>query len=112
MRRIHINALRDRGINDADMFEAEDGAKALQIAESEDIDLFMVDWNMPRLDGLSLVKKLRTMDEYRETPIIMITSEAAKYNVVEAIKAGVTNYIVKPVKGDVIWEKIGKYFTR
>ena len=111
MRRIHINALREHGIQDADMFEAEDGERALKIAESEDIDLFMVDWNMPRLDGLQLVKKLREREEYRETPIIMITSEAAKYNVVEAVKAGVTNYIVKPVKGDVIWEKIGKYFT-
>jgi two-component system chemotaxis response regulator CheY len=66
---------------------------------------------MPKLDGLTLVKKLRAMPEYAETPVIMVTSEAAKYNVVEAIKAGVTNYIIKPVHGDTLWEKIGKYLS-
>ena len=110
MRRIHMNALREHNVNDADMIEAEDGAKALQIAKEEQVDLFLVDWNMPRLNGLQLVQTLRSMDQYEKTPIIMITSEAAKYNVVEAIKVGVTNYIVKPVKGNQIWEKIGKYF--
>lgn len=111
MRRIHMNALREHSVDDADMIEAENGAKALQIAKEQDIDLFLVDWNMPKLNGLQLVQTLRSMDRYETTPIIMITSEAAKYNVVEAIKVGVTNYIVKPVKGDRIWEKIGKYFT-
>jgi two-component system, chemotaxis family, chemotaxis protein CheY len=110
MRRIHMNALREHKVDDADMLEAEDGAKALQMAQSEQIDLFLVDWNMPRLNGLQLVQTLRTMEQYRETPIIMITSEAAKYNVVEAIKVGVTNYLVKPVRAKQIWEKIGKYF--
>lgn len=110
MRRIHMNALREHHVEDADMIEAEDGARALQVAKDEEIDLFLVDWNMPRLNGLQLVQTLRAMDRYEKTPIIMITSEAAKYNVVEAIKAGVTNYIVKPVKGNQIWEKIGKYF--
>lgn len=110
MRRIHANTLKERGVDTADLREAEDGAAALEIAERNDIDLFLVDWNMPKLDGLALVKKLRAMPEYAETPIIMVTSEAAKYNVVEAIKAGVTNYVVKPVHGNLLWEKIGKYF--
>lgn len=105
-----MNALRDHNVADAEMLEAEDGAKALELAKDGDVDLFLVDWNMPRLNGLQLVQTLRAMEEYRETPIIMITSEAAKYNVVEAVKAGVTNYIVKPVRGNQIWEKIGKYF--
>lgn len=87
MRRVHMNALREHNVDDADMIEAEDGAKALQLAHTEQIDFFLVDWNMPRLDGLRLVQTLRAMEEYRETPIIMITSEAAKYNVVEAVKA-------------------------
>ena len=104
MRRIHINVLKDRQI------EAEDGQKALELAQVNHVDLFLVDWNMPKLDGLELVKTLRLIDEYADTPIIMITSEAARYNVVEAIQAGVTNYIVKPIKGRLIWEKIGKYF--
>ena len=111
MRRIHVNLLTEHQVEDADIFQAEDGAKAFEIAQKENIDLFLVDWNMPKVDGLELVKKLRFMDNYKETPIIMITSEAARYNVVEAIKAGVTNYITKPIKGNLIWEKIGKYFT-
>lgn len=110
MRRIHANTLKEHGVDSTDLKEAEDGAIALDIAERNDIDLFLVDWNMPKLDGLALVKKLRAMPEYAETPIIMVTSEAAKYHVVEAIKAGVTNYVVKPVHGNVLWEKIGKYF--
>ncbi len=109
MRRIHINVLKDRQI-EAEILEAEDGQKALELAQVNHVDLFLVDWNMPKLDGLELVKTLRLIDEYAETPIIMITSEAARYNVVEAIQAGVTNYIVKPIKGRLIWEKIGKYF--
>jgi len=112
MRRIHMNALREHHVDDADMLEAEDGAKALALALEHKIDLFLVDWNMPKLDGLGLVKRLRSMPNYEHTPIIMITSEAAKYNVMEAVKAGVTNYIIKPVKGNVIWEKIGKDFPR
>ena len=110
MRRIHVNTLKEHGIDPGDMHQAEDGAAALEIAERNDIDLFLVDWNMPKLDGLALVKKLRQMPEYTDTPIIMITSEAAKYHVVEAVKAGVTNYVVKPVHGDTLWQKIGKYF--
>lgn len=109
MRRIHTNVLRENNIDDAGIFEAEDGAVAYEIAQKEDIDLFLVDWNMPKLNGLELVKKLRFMDKYAETPIIMITSEAAKYNVVDAVKAGVTNYVVKPIHGNVLWNKIKKY---
>ena len=91
MRRIHTNVLRENNIDDSGIFEAEDGAAAYEIAQNEDIDLFLVDWNMPKLNGLELVKKLRFMDKYAETPIIMITSEAAKYNVVDAVKAGVNS---------------------
>ena len=109
MRRIHTNTLKENNVDEADIFEAEDGAAAYDIAQAEDIDLFLLDWNMPKLDGLELVKKLRVMDKYAETPIIMITSEAAKYNVVDAIKAGVTNYVVKPIRGNVLWNKIKKY---
>ena len=91
------------------MLDAADGAEALRMAISDQIDLFLVDWNMPKLDGLSFVKKLREMGPYADTPIIMITSEAAKYNVIEAINAGVTNYVVKPIRGTVLWDKIAPY---
>ncbi len=109
MRRIHRNTLKEQNIPDESMLEAADGAEALKMAISEQIDLFLVDWNMPKLDGLAFVKKLRAMGSYSETPIIMITSEAAKYNVIEAITAGVTNYVVKPIRGNVLWEKISPY---
>lgn len=111
MRNIHKNALKAMGIKEEEMFEAEDGQRALDIAKSQKIDLFLVDWNMPKLDGLELLKRLRTNLDYSSTPIIMITSEAAKYNVMEAIEAGVTNYIVKPVTEKTFIEKIKKYIV-
>jgi len=109
MRRIHKNTLLEQNIAESDIIEATDGEEALKIAKEQDIGIFLVDWNMPKIDGLKLVQVIRAMEKYAETPIIMITSEAAKYNVVEAINAGVTNYIIKPVRGNTLWEKIGKY---
>ncbi len=109
IRSIHKNVLKDNNINDADIFEAENGNTAIEIAQKEDIGLFLVDWNMPGLNGLEFVKRVRSWPKYAETPIIMVTSEAAKYNVMEAIDAGATNYIVKPIHGDVLWSKISRY---
>ena len=109
MRRIHRNVLIENKIPEEDLIEAEDGEKALNIAKQEEIGMFLVDWNMPKLDGFEFIKKIRSMEKYIKTPVIMITSEAAKYMVVEAVKAGVTNYIVKPIKGNLLWEKISKY---
>lgn len=91
--------------------EAADGAEALVIANRELIALFLVDWNMPKLDGFQFVKAVRAIPRYASTPIIMITSEAAKYNVMDAINAGVTNYVVKPIKGDILWQKLSKYLA-
>jgi two-component system chemotaxis response regulator CheY len=109
MRRIHKNTLAEHDLSEDDIIEAEDGRQALNIANETDIGLFLIDWNMPKVDGLQLVRALRSMEKYKETPLIMITAEAAKYNVVEAIQEGVTNYIVKPISGDALWEKISKY---
>jgi two-component system, chemotaxis family, chemotaxis protein CheY len=111
MRRIHKNTLLEHQIGEDNLLEAEDGQQALDIAQQEKIDLFLVDWNMPKLDGVGFVKKVREREEYAKTPIIMITSEAAKYNVIEAIQAGVTNYVVKPIKGNLLWEKIKNYLS-
>lgn len=111
MRRIHRNSLLEHDITEDDIIEAADGQEALEYAAKQDISLFLVDWNMPKVDGLKLVRKLREIDKYREVPIVMITSEAAKYNVKEAIQAGVTNYIVKPVRGETLWNKLSKYLT-
>jgi len=109
IRNIHRNTLLEHGFSDSDLIEAEDGAEAYKMACDEEIGLFLIDWNMPDLNGLELVKKIRAMAQYSGTPIIMITSEAARYNVVEAIDAGVSNYVIKPVKEKVLWEKISKY---
>ncbi len=109
MRNIHKNVLREHGLTDDDFREAGDGEAALKIASSEAIDLFLVDWNIPKMSGLEFVKKIRGMQQYAKTPVIMITSEAAKYNVMEAIEAGTTDYLVKPIKAALLWEKLSKY---
>lgn len=112
IRNIHKNALKENKIPEDDILEADNGVTGMEIAEKEEIGLFLVDWNMPGINGLDFIKKLRSMGKYADTPIIMVTSEAAKYNVMEAIDAGATNYIVKPIHGDVLWKKISKYITK
>ena len=109
MRRIHRNTLLENAVDESSLVEAKDGEEALKLAKEQEITLFLVDWNMPKLNGVNFVKEVRKLENYNKTPIIMITSEAAKYNVIEAIQAGVTNYVVKPIQGNVLWEKIRKY---
>lgn len=109
MRNIHKNVLREHGFKDEDFREASDGEAALKIATSDFIDLFLVDWNIPKMSGLEFIKKIRAMERYAKTPVIMITSEAARYNVVEAIEAGTTDYLVKPIKAALMWEKLSRY---
>lgn len=109
MRNIHKNVLREHGFKDEDFREAGDGEAALRIASAEFIDLFLVDWNIPKMSGLEFIKKIRAMERYAKTPVIMITSEAARYNVVEAIEAGTTDYLVKPIKAALMWEKLSRY---
>ena len=109
MRNITKNVLREQHFDDECFLEAGDGEGALAIASKEPVDLFLVDWNMPKLDGLEFVKKIRAIPRYADAPIIMITSEAAKYNVMEAIEAGTTSYVVKPIKAKILWEKISKF---
>lgn len=109
IRTINRSILEDNGVPSDQCFEAADGAEALEIAGREDIDLFLIDWNMPQVDGLELLKTIRKTPKYSDTPIIMITSEAAKYNMMDAVDAGITNYIVKPVKAHILWNKIKPY---
>jgi two-component system chemotaxis response regulator CheY len=109
IRNIEKNVLTQLG--HTDLVEAGDGVEALNlIASTQMPDLFLVDWNMPNMDGLTLVKNIRTQN--KQVPIIMVTTEAEKTRVVEAIKAGVNNYVVKPFTADTLGEKIQQTLTK
>ncbi len=108
MRNIVKNSLLKEKNKNYEFVEADNGIDAFNILEQEHIDLLLVDWNMPHLNGLDLTKELRALKKHIKLPIIMITSEAAKYNVIEAVKAGVNDYLIKPVKDDVLLEKIAQ----
>jgi two-component system chemotaxis response regulator CheY len=88
--------------------EASNGLEALQKLQSQTVHLVFLDWNMPALSGLDFLKKVRTMEPYKTLPIIMVTSESAKYNVIEALKNGATDYIIKPVNERAFIEKLSK----
>ena len=87
-------------------FEAENGKHALQLLESNDVTIIFLDWNMPEMDGIGFLKKVRAMPQYADLPIIMVTSERGKFSVVEALQSGATDYIVKPVQDKVFKEKV------
>lgn len=106
MRNIVKNTLLSIGIQVDDFFEAPDGAEAYKLILNNKIDLLFLDWNMPMLNGLELVQRLRREPEHASLPIIMVTSEAAKYNVIEAVKAGVNDYLVKPVTEAKLRDKV------
>jgi len=104
MRRIIKNTLNRLGYHD--VVEAEHGVDAL--AKVTGVDLVLTDWNMPEMDGLTFVKTLRANPQFAEVPIIMVTTEAAKKEILEAIKSGVSDYIVKPFTPETLKEKIEK----
>jgi two-component system chemotaxis response regulator CheY len=93
------------GINAAETAEAGDGVEALQVIEqSGPFDLMLLDWNMPNMDGITLLKTVR--EKKISTPVIMVTTEAEKTRIIEAIKAGANNYMVKPFTPDALQGKI------
>ncbi|MCH7992956.1 MAG: response regulator [Planctomycetes bacterium] len=104
IRNIQKNALKQIGFED--VAEAADGLEALTEIANGRPDLMIVDWNMPNMDGITLVRKVRETD--KSLPMIMCTTEAEKQRVVEAIKAGVNDYIVKPFTPDGLMEKINR----
>ena len=105
MRRIIKNTLKKIGYGD-NILEAGDGKEALNVLANSNVDLIITDWNMPVMDGLTFVKHIRADSKYNDTPIIMVTTEAAKEDIITALKAGVNNYIVKPFTPDVLKDKI------
>jgi two-component system chemotaxis response regulator CheY len=93
-----------KGLGYDDILEASDGLEALKIFGATPPDLMLVDWNMPNMDGISLIRKIRETD--KTVPIIMCTSESDRSRVLEAVNAGVNNYIVKPFTAKTLAEKI------
>ncbi|PAF53401.1 two-component system response regulator [Helicobacter sp. 13S00482-2] len=105
MRRIIKNTLQRLGYED--ILEGENGLEAWQVLDTtEDVKVLITDWNMPEMNGLELVKKVRADPRYGEIPIIMVTTEGGKAEVITALKAGVNNYIVKPFTPQVLKEKL------
>jgi two-component system chemotaxis response regulator CheY len=108
MRRIIKNILKQIGFASID--EAENGEIALSKIIDGDYDFVISDWNMPEMSGIELLKKVRTSETVKDLPFLMVTAESKKENVIEAVKAGVNNYIVKPFTAEVLQEKISKIF--
>ncbi|HXW68397.1 MAG TPA: chemotaxis response regulator CheY [Dissulfurispiraceae bacterium] len=107
MRRIVKNLLKQLGFDNID--EAEDGAQALMRLRSGNFGLVISDWNMPNMEGIELLRNIRKEpDPLRDIPFLMVTAEAEKEKVIEAIKSGVDNYVVKPFTAEILKEKLEK----
>ena len=104
MRRIIINTLKRAGFNN--VIEASDGKDALAKIKIEHPNFVITDWNMPEMDGLTFITTIRAMDEYKELPVLMVTTRSVQEDIVAAMKAGVNNYIVKPFTPDILKAKI------
>jgi len=106
MRRIIKNTLARLGYKD--VLEGADGVEGWNAIDANpDVEMLITDWNMPEMNGLELVKKVRADDRFKDLPIIMVTTEGGKAEVITALKAGVNNYIVKPFTPQVLKEKLG-----
>ena len=110
MRRIVRNLLKELGFTHVD--EAEDGTVALQKLRSTDFDFVVSDWNMPNMNGLELLKAVRGDDRLKRLPVLLVTAEAKKENIIEAAQAGASGYIVKPFTAAVLEEKLTKIFEK
>ena len=104
MRRIIRNSLKASGYDDT--VEAENGEGALARLESEKVDFVITDWNMPVMNGIELVSKMRGKPALKATPVLMVTTMAEKEQILEAMQAGVTNYVVKPFDAPTLKKKI------
>lgn len=106
MRRIVKNILRD--LEFRNILEAENGTAAIQVLSTQKVDLIVSDWNMPVMNGLEFLKHVRSTQNIKDTPFLMVTAEAQKENILEAVKAKVSNYIVKPFTAATLAEKLAK----
>ncbi|WP_438646594.1 chemotaxis response regulator CheY [Saccharospirillum mangrovi] len=110
MRRIVKNLLRDLGFSNT--HEADDGSSAWPMLQSSDFDFVVTDWNMPGMTGIELLKKIRSDDRLKSIPVLMVTAEAKRDQIVAAAQAGVNGYVVKPFTAAALKEKIDKIFER
>ncbi len=110
MRRIIKNLLRDLGFNNTS--EADDGNTALPMLQAGDFDFLVTDWNMPGMEGIDLLKAVRADEKLANLPVLLVTAEAKKEQIVEAAQAGVNGYVVKPFNAATLKEKIEKIFER
>ena len=110
MRRIVRNLLKELGFTNVD--EAEDGQIALQKLNSLPFDFVVTDWNMPNMDGLTLLQNIRANPTLKHLPVLMITAEAKKENIIAAAQAGASGYIVKPFTAATLSEKLEKIFEK
>jgi two-component system chemotaxis response regulator CheY len=104
MRRIITNSLRQVGFTE--VIEAENGADALEKLAGRSVDLVVTDWNMPEMNGGELVKELRAIPQYKDVPILMITTRGMQDDVMTAMKLGVNGYVVKPFTPEILQEKL------
>jgi two-component system chemotaxis response regulator CheY len=109
MRRIVRNLLKELGF--ANVQEAEDGVEALAKLRSEEFDFVVSDWNMPNMTGLELLKQIRADAKLKHLPVLMVTAEAKKENIIEAAQAGASGYVVKPFTASTLDEKLKKIFA-
>ncbi len=116
MRKIIRTVLKDLGFTNLE--EAADGSEAIEFLKTKGADsitgykLILCDWNMPDITGLEVVKFVKTNKDLKDIPVIMVTSEATKEHIVEAIQAGVNDYIVKPFTGEILIQKIESTFKK
>ena len=110
MRRIIKNLLRDLGFNNTD--EADDGNTGLPKLQSGNFDFLVTDWNMPGMTGIELLRAVRADPKLNTLPVLMVTAEAKKEQIVMAAQEGVNGYIVKPFTAQTLKEKIDKIFER
>jgi two-component system chemotaxis response regulator CheY len=110
MRRIIKNLLRDLGFTNT--AEADDGTTALPMLQSGSFDFLVTDWNMPGMSGIDLLRQVRADERLKHMPVLMVTAEAKRDQIIEAAQAGVNGYVVKPFTAQALKEKIEKIFER
>jgi two-component system chemotaxis response regulator CheY len=110
MRKIIKSLLNQLGYKDID--EAENGKEALAKLKQQKYDLVLLDWNMPEMDGITLLREIRKDSQLKDIPVIMVTAEAKKENVLLAIQTGANNYIVKPFTAETLKEKMDKVWSQ